>query len=190
LNRVCNTLKRVGGGWAARNVDVDGFLDALDAHGVVVSGAVALVVGAGGAARAAGWALQRRGARVAVAARRNGEASAMAAELRAEIVSWPPHGIWDLLVNATPVGTWPGVDDTPVPDLTACRAAVVYDLVYNPAETRLLRDAAALGARVIGGLDMLVGQAARQFEWWTGRRPSPAVMRAAARAFVEETRTV
>jgi shikimate 5-dehydrogenase len=57
---------------------------------------------------------------------------------------------------------------------------IVYDLVYNPRETRLLRDGRNAGCRVIGGLDMLVAQAARQFEWWTGRRAPVAVMREAA----------
>jgi shikimate 5-dehydrogenase len=58
--------------------------------------------------------------------------------------------------------------------------ALVYDLVYNPPATRLLRDAAAAGCRTIGGLDMLVAQAEAQFTWWTGRRPLPGVMREAA----------
>jgi shikimate 5-dehydrogenase len=56
----------------------------------------------------------------------------------------------------------------------------VYDLIYNPAITRLMRDSATAGCDTIGGLDMLVGQAQAQFEWWTGTRPAPGVMRAAA----------
>jgi shikimate dehydrogenase len=65
---------------------------------------------------------------------------------------------------------------------------IVYDLVYNPAETRLLRDARAAGCRVIGGLDMLVAQAGQQFEWWTGRPAPLEVMRAAAVAQVATLR--
>ncbi len=92
----------------------------------------------------------------------------------------PVRGSWDLLVNATPVGTAPGVDDSPLPDDFAFDGHLVYDLVYNPPRTRLLRDAAAAGCRILGGLEMLVAQAQAQFEWWTGQRPDADVMRAAA----------
>ncbi len=95
-------------------------------------------------------------------------------------------GGWDLLVNATPVGTWPDADATPVPAPALAGGGLVYDLVYNPAQTRLLRDAAAAGCAVIGGLDMLVAQAARQFEWWTGRPAPVDAMRAAAERRLEE----
>jgi shikimate 5-dehydrogenase len=92
-----------------------------------------------------------------------------------------PAGTWDLLVNATPVGTWPAVEASPVSG-GALTGQVVYDLVYNPAETRLLREARAAGCRAIGGLEMLVAQAGRQFEWWTGQPAPLAAMRAAAAA--------
>jgi shikimate 5-dehydrogenase len=82
-----------------------------------------------------------------------------------------------LLVNATPVGSWPAVDASPI---DAPRAGVAYDLVYNPAETTFLARARAAGARTIGGLEMLVEQAGRQFEWWTARAvPRPTLDRAA-----------
>ena len=82
-------------------------------------------------------------------------------------------------MNCTPVGMYPHVDETPLP--AECLApGLVYDLVYNPPATRLLREAAAAGCRTIGGLEMLVGQARRQSEWWTGLRPSASVMRDAA----------
>ena len=98
----------------------------------------------------------------------------------ASVADWPPPaGSWDLLVNATPVGTIPALDETPLPD-GPFTGELVYDLVYNPPETRLLRDARAAGCHTIGGLDMLVAQAERQFEWWTGHPPAPGVMRDAA----------
>jgi shikimate 5-dehydrogenase len=71
------------------------------------------------------------------------------------------------------------VDESPFPG-GSFTGQLVYDLVYNPPETRLLRDARAAGCRTLGGLDMLVAQAQRQFEWWTGRKPSERVMRDAA----------
>jgi shikimate 5-dehydrogenase len=74
---------------------------------------------------------------------------------------------------------YPRVDATPLP-ADRLGAGTVYDLVYNPPTTRLLREAQRAGCRTIGGLDMLVGQARQQFEWWTGVRPSSDVMREAA----------
>ena len=98
----------------------------------------------------------------------------------AEAGEWPPApGSWDLLVNCTPVGMYPRVDETPLP-ADHLTGRCVYDLVYNPSETRLLRDAAQAGCETIGGLEMLVTQAQEQFQWWTGARPAAGIMREAA----------
>jgi shikimate 5-dehydrogenase len=107
----------------------------------------------------------------------------------AAITPWPPEpGSWDLLVNATPVGTAPDVDESPLQDDYAFPGSgVVYDLVYNPQQTRLLTQAARAGCRTIGGLEMLVAQAQAQFEWWTGGRPASRVMRDAALARLQST---
>ena len=75
------------------------------------------------------------------------------------------------------------MDESPI-DLEGLDARIVYDLVYNPAETALLAAARARGALTIGGLDMLVGQARRQFEYWTGRQAPAGVMRTAAEDFI------
>jgi len=103
-------------------------------------------------------------------------------------VEWPPDpASWDLLVNATPVGTSPDVERSPLPEGYLFHSGgTVYDLVYNPANTRLLADAGRAGCQTIGGLDMLVAQAQAQFEWWTGRRPSARIMRDAALARLSE----
>ena len=95
--------------------------------------------------------------------------------------TWPPSpGSWDLLVNTTPVGTAPGITQTPVPAASLWGGKTVYDLVYNPGRTRLLREATTAGCETIGGLDMLVAQAVRQFAWWSGTRPSAELFRTAA----------
>jgi 3-dehydroquinate dehydratase/shikimate dehydrogenase len=182
---VINTLRRNDAGWLGRNFDIAGFLDGCDAAGVTLAGSSALVLGSGGAARSAVAALSERGAIVEITARREEAAAHLAAELGVRAIAWPPRGAWDVVVNATPVGTWPAVDATPV-DLAESDTRVVYDLVYNPETTTLLRQAAARGAQVIGGMDMLVGQAARQYEWWMGHKPDAQVMRAAAAQAIRE----
>ena len=86
-------------------------------------------------------------------------------------------------MNSTPVGTAPNSEVSPLPpDYLFHADKLVYDLVYNPPFTRLLKDAATAGCRTVGGLDMLVAQAQAQFEWWTGARPGDRVMRDAAMA--------
>lgn len=177
-----NTVRPLDeGGWEAINADVDGFLAPLAR--VPLSGRRVTVLGAGGSARAVLAGLTSRGARTTVSARRQDAAEALASLWGAGVGAFPPaRGSWDLLVNTTPVGTWPDTEALPIP-AEAAEGPLVYDLVYNPPDTALMRAARARGAEVIGGLDMLVAQAARQFEWWTGRTPSLNVMReAAARA--------
>jgi shikimate 5-dehydrogenase len=168
------------GGWEGLNTDIDGFLAPLDE--VALADRPAAVLGAGGAARGVVLGLQSRGARVRVHARRAEAAADLARELGVGAGPWPPEsGSWDVLVNTTPVGTHPAVDETP---LSADRltGSLVYDLVYNPRPTRLLREAAARGVRTIDGLGMLVEQARRQFAWWTGTMPAAEVLWRAADA--------
>ncbi len=177
-----NTLKRTPEGWAATNTDLEGFIAPLRDR-IQVRGLRASILGSGGAARAVALALADAGARVTIHGRDAARAAEVAALAGAAVADFQPGpGTWDLLVNATPVGTTPRADDSPVPD-AVLDGRLVYDLVYNPPATRLLRDAARAGCGVLGGLDMLVSQAAAQFAWWTGRRPDTNVMReAAARA--------
>lgn len=174
-----NTLKRNGQGWSACNTDVSGFLAPLEAE-MPVRGLRVTVLGAGGAARAAGIALASAGADVTFAARRPEQATDVASVTGGTVASWPPEpGSWDVLINTTPLGTAPRVDETPMPP-GQFTGRLVYDLVYNPIETRLLREARAAGCRTLGGLDMLIAQAHEQFEWWTGVRAPDRVMREAA----------
>lgn len=176
------------------NTDAAGFLTALAGAGFDVAGTRALVVGAGGAARAVVYALVENGVRAVVILNRSIERAqklveqfrgkAQQAQLRAmvsngqNLISLSEDS--DLLVNATPVGMWPNVDrsiwpaQTPIPS-----HLVVFDLVYNPHQTRLLQQARAAGARAISGLEMLIQQGARSFELWTNRPAPIDVMREA-----------
>ena len=175
-----NTLKRHQNKWMARNTDVSGFLAPLGDR-LQLRGTRAAVLGAGGAARAVAVALTSAGAEVRLYARQPARAEETARAVNVKTASLPvPSQSWDLLVNATPAGTSPNVDETPYSGDFDGR--IVYDLVYNPPLTRLLKDAAAAGCQTIGGLDMLVAQAEDQFEWWIGRRPGAGLMRQAAMA--------
>ena len=173
-----NTVRIDGRRWQGLNTDVPGFLEPLRRFDL--AGSRAAVVGAGGAARAVCVALASRRAKVAVYARDGARAAEVARIAGGTAHPMPPPpGSWDVLVNTTPVGTYPHVDQTPMPG-GALDGRLVYDLVYNPLKTRLVVDADRAGCQTIGGLEMLVAQAERQFEWWTGRRPGPALFKQAA----------
>ena len=193
-----NTLVRTAEGWRADNTDVAGFVAPLDAHRRQLAGAPVVVLGAGGAARAVVYgALTELGAgAVTVVARRPEQAEALAADLgrlgSAEVrvatadEAGPCVRDAALVVNATPLGMGDG--RTPWADDGDFRAGqIVYDLVYRPARTPLLAAAVRRGATPIGGLPMLLGQAAGSFRQWTGRDFPLDVAEAAARAALDDT---
>ena len=185
-----NTLRRDGVKWLGCNTDVAGFLAPLESV-MSMRGARATILGAGGAARSVAVALASAGMQVTIAARRLQQAQSVAGLTGATVSPWPPDPSgWDLLVNATPVGTSPNAGLSPLPDgYPFYDGGLVYDLVYNPPHTKLLADAARAGCFTLGGLDMLVAQAQAQFEWWTGQRPASRVMRDAALARLESMKT-
>jgi 3-dehydroquinate dehydratase/shikimate dehydrogenase len=133
-----------------------------------------ILIGAGGAARAVAFGLVARGAEVTVANRTRARAVRLARELRcgscalSELASREAH----VLINATSVGMRPNVDETPAPASVLRKDMVVFDAVYNPPETRLIREAKAAGCPTITGIAWFVNQAAAQFELWTGK-PAP-----------------
>ncbi|HSC29563.1 MAG TPA: type I 3-dehydroquinate dehydratase [Vicinamibacterales bacterium] len=172
-----NTLVVREGRWIGANTDVDGFLAAL--VNIRSKGLRASVLGAGGAARAVSVALADRGAAVTICARRPDAARPIADLVGGTVGAFPPRsGSWDLLVNATTAGS--SVDPQNPIAGAPLDGEIVYDLVYAPAETELLADARREGCLTIGGLAMLVAQAERQFELWTGQRPPAGLFQAAA----------
>ena len=176
-----NTIAIKDGRWIGTNTDADGFLEPLRARVPELRGRRAVILGAGGAARGVGLALRQQGATVAIAARRGDAARQVAAAIGCDVAEWPPaQRSWDLLVNATPAGSraQPGMPCDVL--LDGGDGQVVYDLVYDPAPTALMRAAEASGLTVLGGLDMLVAQAERQFEIWTGGRPPRGLFAQAA----------
>lgn len=168
------------------NTDVDGFLEDLRANDVLVEGRRAVVLGAGGAARAAVYGLKLAGAEVVVVNRTLERAQEMLFQLTAsagvrgvraisleDAVEWGPS----LVVNATSAGMAPQTDATPWREDVAFPSGIVlYDMVYTPAETKLMQQASAADSRAIGGLGMLVRQGAIAFRLWTGVEPPIGVM--------------
>jgi 3-dehydroquinate dehydratase / shikimate dehydrogenase len=141
------------------------------------------VIGAGGAARAALWALRRHGAAVKLFARDLEKAKTVAAafDTPAETLSNATFSNFDVVINATPLGTNGNLsNETPVVATQLRDARVAYDLVYNPVETRFLREARDAGCETLRGLEMLVAQAFEQFKLWTGLEAPRDVMRKAA----------
>jgi len=176
-------------GWTkGHNTDVSGFRMSLRSLGLRVGDRTALVVGAGGAAKAVVHVLLREGAEVQVANRTPERAEALADTFDDEVSvlsleEVARKGPWDLLVNATPVGTRGMEAALPVPESSLDRTRFVYDLVYNPTETPLLEAAKRRGLRHTNGLEMLLQQAAASFELWTGKAaPFPAMKSAAQEA--------
>jgi shikimate dehydrogenase len=173
-----NTLVVRDGRWLGANTDVEGFLTPL-AGRIQLKGARVAVLGAGGAARGVALAVGQQGAAVTVCARREEEAADVAALAGGVAGTWPPRpGSWDVLVNTTTCGSQ-GRDDDPMAGVSL-DGEIVFDLIYVPADTPLLRHARNEGCLTIGGIEMLIAQAERQFELWTGQRPPAGLFRAAA----------
>jgi shikimate dehydrogenase len=176
-----NTLTFVDGEVSADNTDAPGLLDALP---VPPEGLRTLVLGAGGAARAVVWALVREGAEVAVWNRTALRSANLCEELGGRPVDDPDQAEFDLIINATAVGLLgeSAFDELPLRADGFAAGQTVIDMVYADAPTDLLAAAAAAGATVIDGIEVLVHQGAHSLRIWTGREPSLEVMRAAARA--------
>ncbi len=164
----------------ADNTDAQGLMESLPES---PAGRRALVLGAGGAARAVVWALTREGAEVSVWNRTPERAAKLCAELGGEVVENPGPGDYELIVNSTSVGLH---GEDPFADLPLASdwfgfSQTVVDLVYGERQSKLLQVAGDAGAEVVDGLEVLVRQGAASFRIWTGVDPPIDVMRDAAR---------
>jgi len=179
-----NTILIDDNGLSGYNTDVIGFIGPLTETLGDLRGLRCAVIGAGGAANAAVWALQNKDAHVTVFGRTPERALALARKFGADSRELEDASFdgFDVVVNATLLGTAGQFQSqTPVVDAARLRGArLAYDLVYNPIETRFLREARAVGCQTLGGLEMLVSQATVQFRLWTGVNAPEEVMRAAA----------
>jgi shikimate dehydrogenase len=176
-----NTLVMKSGYLYGENTDWAGFLNDLEINLPDVrmgQQRKALVLGAGGSARAVVYALTKCGWQVTIAARRPEQSRELAGAFSTPENPVTPHSLDEinglaathLIVNTTPAGMSPYVEASPWPEgLEFPPGALLYDLIYNPAETRLMRSARSTGLTAVNGLGMLAGQAAQAFEIWTGQ---------------------
>jgi 3-dehydroquinate dehydratase/shikimate dehydrogenase len=179
-----NTINIEEGKLVGYNTDAPGFVAPLKKVLGSVKGARVAIAGAGGAARACAYALKQEGAAVSIFARSYKKASDLADSIGVKAGamnnSFRP-GTIDILVNATPIGTKGSREEgAAIANSSQLNGLkLVYDLVYNPIDTPLIREARRAGVPAIGGVDMLIAQGARQFEIWTGEKPQINVMKAA-----------
>lgn len=183
-----NTLTFGPTGVTASNTDATAAVESLEAairdqdtspEGLGVK--TAIVLGAGGAARAVAFGMRRRGVDVTISSRTIERSKKIATEVGCKAVDWGARYRlpYDCLVNATPVGMHPNVDETPFDKEHLRPYMVVFDTVYNPENTLLVKEARAIGCRIVTGVEMFVRQAAIQFRGWHGREPPQHVMREA-----------
>jgi shikimate dehydrogenase len=194
-----NTVVNNDGELRGFNTDAAGFLRALLEHGIKPKGKKVIVLGAGGASRAITYILAEKGAHLTILNRQQeldwaeDIAQLIREDLRQEVKVLELGHLTealagaDLLVNATSVGMSPAIKDSPVTAGLLDKVPVVFDIVYNPIITRLLREAALAGAKTIGGLDMLAWQGALAFEMWTGQTAPIDLMRGEAVKMLEKT---
>ena len=182
-----NTIVVDGDKLCGFNTDAAGFIDPLLKLESSLSGLRVAVIGAGGAARAAVWALRRQNANVTSFARDVAKARALGQsfDVSYESLASASFANYDLVINATPLGSGELIDQTPANAEQLAGARYVYDLVYNPIETRLLKEARKAGCKTVRGLEMLVAQAKIQFELWTGQTPLISDMYEAASAALD-----
>ena len=202
LDALTSTAKAIGavnviymkdGKLIGDNTDAAGFLADLKKFignrelGIGKSG---LVLGAGGSARSVVYALHNDGWKVTIAARRLEQAQQLALQfecataMELNFQTFQPFGElratpsnFQLIVNTTPLGMTPNIAQSPLPEtISFSKGTMIYDLVYNPRETKLVRDARAQGLHATTGLGMLIEQAALGFELWTGHKPPLEVL--------------
>ncbi len=186
-----NTVKIEDGKLSGFNTDANGFIEPLRKIYGSLKDARVTVAGAGGAARACVYALQQEGASVTVFARDFQKAAAFGREfdIAVETLTTDHRPLnTDIFVNTTPLGTRGEREGESIATSDELRGVkLVYDLVYNPEETRLIREAKMAGSKTLGGIEMLIAQGAQQFSIWTGEDPPVDEMRAAVNARLNQT---
>lgn len=184
----CNTLVLQDGKKIGHNTDYRAAMDTLEGGmgGMTEQGTSplldkqVLVLGAGGVARSIAFGVARRGASVTITNRHDERATSLAEQVGCRTVNWGQRAstLAEVIINCTPVGMHPDVDDTPVPPAAFNKPNMVaFDTIYHPENTMFLKLARERGCTVINGVDMFIRQAAEQFKLYTGKDAPTDVMR-------------
>jgi len=184
-----NAVKNEGGVLLGRNTDALGAKQALLDGGFKIEGKKALILGAGGAARAISFALSEKMDEIFISNRTEERAIKLAKELHdktkikatgkdmsEKTLRSLAYSV-DILINTTPIGMYPEIDISPISKDLLNENLFIFDIIYNPLQTRLLKDAKEIGSKTLNGLDMFVNQGALAFEWWTGKKPNVKLMK-------------
>ena len=190
-----NTLFRgPDGRWRSDNTDYQAALDSVAlglAAGETLQGKRVLMLGAGGVARAIGLGIIRSGGALAVTSRTATRSKALAEELHCRHVTWENRGseFADILINCTPVGMYPEMNETPFNELWLREGMIVFDTIYTPENTLLIKQAKERGCVTVSGIEMFIRQAAGQFEKFTGKPASLDELRATLRRGISQARS-
>jgi len=184
-----NTIKNEDSILIGRNTDATGGKNAILNAGFELSGKNILILGGGGAARALSFVLAdevnkiviinrtiKRALKLAIELQKYSGINVIAKHLNFDILKEEIKNI-DLLINTTPIGMYPKIDESPIPAELLHKDLFLFDIIYNPLKTKLMHDALENGCKVIGGLDMLISQGALAFEWWTNKKPNLELMK-------------
>jgi shikimate dehydrogenase len=184
-----NTIKNNDGYLTGKNTDAEGGLRAIKNAGYTISGKKILLLGAGGAACALAFKMAeevnkiiilnrdlKRALKLSNNIRKYVRINVAAKKLNDDVLKEECIKA-DIIINSTPIGMYPNVDESPIPVESLHEDLIVFDIVYNPIETKLISDAKQKGCKTLGGLDMLVNQGALAFEWWTNKKPNTSLMK-------------
>jgi len=184
-----NTIKNEGKYLIGKNTDASGAKKALLDAGCEITGKKALILGAGGAAKAVSFAISEDLDALYIANRTEKRAIKLAKDLtnKTAIKAIGKNmsintlknllDEVDILINTTPLGMYPAIEESPISEEMLHNDLFVFDIVYNPLETKLLKEASKIGCKTLSGLDMFVNQGALAFEWWTGKKPNLNLMK-------------
>lgn len=184
-----NTIKNEDGVLRAKNTDAGGAKKSLLDAGCTISGKNIVIIGSGGVARAISYILSEEAEKIVLTDIIEEKAVALAKEIKEKTnaniigklsinkVLKEEIAKADILINATPLGMYPKPNATPVPKEFLHSDLFVFDVVYNPLETVLMKEASEIGCKTLGGLDMLINQGILAFEWLTGKTPNSKLMK-------------
>ena len=184
-----NTIKNDNGVLKAKNTDAGGAKKSLIDAGCELSGKKVLILGSGGVSRALCFILTEEVEKIVLTDIVEDLSINLAKEVKEKTNANIEGKIsndailaeevkdTDILINATPLGMFPKIDSTPLPKELLHKDLFVFDVIYNPLETKLLKEAAEIGCKTLSGLDMLVNQGVLAFEWFTGKTPNSKLMK-------------